>query len=194
MTSRLKLLCHASTSATRTSAFPIDEPIDAQGRRKLATLSHRLYDADSCLTSPALRAIQTAEVLRLGATAAPALRDCDYGRWSGHSLESVHAREPQAVAEWLRNPEAAPHGGESLAALMARVSAWLEGRKAAPGVTVAVTHASFIRAAIVHAIEAEARSFWRIDIAPLSLTRLSGDNGRWTLVSISAAKSDPGWE
>jgi broad specificity phosphatase PhoE len=69
--------------------------------------------------------------------------------------------------------------------LIARVSNWLEAQQAAPGVTVAVTHASVIRAAIVAALQAEARSFWHIDIAPLSLTELSANGGRWTLVSIA---------
>jgi len=72
---------------------------------------------------------------------------------------------------------------------MARVSTWLETQRAAPGITVAVTHASVIRAAIVGALQAEARSFWHIDIAPLSLTELSANNGRWTLVSIVPAKA-----
>ena len=55
------------------------------------------------------------------------------------------------------------------------------------GKTVVVTHASVIRAAIVHAIEANPRSFWHIDVAPLSVTALSGNGGRWTLSAIAAA-------
>jgi broad specificity phosphatase PhoE len=140
--------------------------------------------------SPALRAVQTAEALRLSATAESALRDCDYGKWTGRLFDEVLAKEPEAVADWLQNPEMASHGGESVVALIARVSAWLDVQKAASGVIVAVTHASVIRAAIVCAIQAEPRSFWRIDIAPLSLTRLSGNNGRWTLVSIASVTSD----
>jgi len=50
---------------------------------------------------------------------------------------------------------------------------------------IVVTHATIIRAAIVHAIDATPQSFWRIDIAPLSGTRLSGTQGRWNLVSAS---------
>ena len=53
---------------------------------------------------------------------------------------------------------------------------------------VAVTHVSVMRAAIVYALQAEPRSFWHIDIAPLSLVRLSGHGGRWTLVSVTSAK------
>jgi len=61
---------------------------------------------------------------------------------------------------------------------------------ATPGKIVAVTHASVIRAAIVHAIEAGPRSFWHIDVAPLSLARLSANNGRWTLVSLAAMEAE----
>jgi hypothetical protein len=41
-----------------------------------------------------------------------------------------------------------------------------------------------IRAAIVHAIEAGPRSFWRIDIAPLSQTLLTHSHDRWRLRGI----------
>jgi broad specificity phosphatase PhoE len=190
MTTRLTLICHGSTSALRTSTFPADEPLDDQARRKLADLPYRLRHSNRCLTSPALRARQTAEALKLGAAIEPALRDCDYGRWTGRSLDGVQAQEPEAVAEWLQNPEAAPHGGESVIALIERISIWLDAQMATQGAIVAVTHASVIRAAIVHAIEAGPRSFWRIDVAPLSLARLNGDTGRWTLASIGKINAD----
>jgi broad specificity phosphatase PhoE len=190
MTTRLTLICHGSTSAVRTSAFPADEPLDDQARQKLGGLPYRLRHSDRCLTSPALRARQTAEALKLDAEIEPALRDCDYGRWTGRSLDEVQAQEPEAVAEWLQNPEMAPHAGESVLALTERISTWLDAQMATPGAIVAVTHASVIRAAIVHAIEAGPRSFWRITIAPLSLTRLSGNSGRWTLVSIGKMNAD----
>jgi broad specificity phosphatase PhoE len=61
---------------------------------------------------------------------------------------------------------------------------------ATPGKIVAITHASVIRAATVHALEAGPESFWRIDIAPLSLTRLSANNGRWNLASLAAMEAD----
>jgi broad specificity phosphatase PhoE len=102
----------------------------------------------------------------------------------------VQAQEPDALADWIKDPSAAPHGGESVVAMIARVSAWLDTQLASPGVVLAITHASVIRAAIVCALEAEARSFWHIDIAPLSLTQLSGNGGRWTLVSMSSGKAD----
>jgi broad specificity phosphatase PhoE len=189
VTTRLKLLCHASTSAVRNSAFPADEPLDSQGLQKLAAVPHRLGHGHRYLTSPALRAVQTAEALGLDATIEAALRDSDYGKWTGLAFDEVQAQEPDAVAEWIGDPASAPHGGESLVALIARVSTWLEAQQAASGITVAVTHASVIRAAIVGALHAEPRSFWHIDIAPLSLTELSANNGRWTLVSMVPGKA-----
>ncbi|MEJ1974842.1 MAG: histidine phosphatase family protein [Acetobacteraceae bacterium] len=186
MTTRLELLCHAATSAVRTAAFPADEPLDPQGRQTLAALPRLLRAVDRCWTSPALRARQTAEALQLEAAVEPMLRDCDYGRWTGRTFAAVAAEEPEAVATWLRDPAATLHGGESLLHLMERVAAWLDAQTGMAGRTVAVTHASVIRAAVIHAIGAPPQSFWRIDVAPLSVARLSGGGGLWTLASIGA--------
>jgi broad specificity phosphatase PhoE len=131
--------------------------------------------------------------MELNATPEPMLRECDYGRWAGRTLADVQAEEPLALAAWLQTPDAAPHGGESVQDLLSRVAQWLDAQSGETGLTVVVTHASVIRAAIVHAIEAGPRSFWRIDVSPLSVTRLSGDRGRWTLSSIGPmrAGTDP---
>lgn len=189
MTIRLRLLCHAPTSATRNAGFPGDEQIDDLARQKLSGLRHNLQHADRCFVSPSLRARQTAEAMKLDATPEPMLRECDYGRWAGRTLADVQAEEPQALAAWLQAPDAAPHGGESVQDLLSRVAQWLDAQSGESGLTVVVTHASVIRAAIVHAIEAGPRSFWRIDVSPLSVTRLSGDRGRWTLSSIGPMRA-----
>jgi broad specificity phosphatase PhoE len=184
MTARLILVCHASTAAIRAPAFPADEPIDERGRERAAALASSLSRAEWCFASPELRTKQTAAALGLDAVALPILRDCDYGAWAGRSYEDVAAEHPDAVAEWLRNPAAAPHGGEPLQSLMQRVGEWLAGENVPQRRTIVVTHPSVIRAAIVHAIEAAPQSFWRLDIAPLSVTRLSGDGRRWNLAAI----------
>ncbi len=185
MTARLILVCHASTAAVRAPAFPADEPLDARGRERAVALAKVLPRVERCFSSPELRTMQTAEALGLNAVSLQVLRDCDYGAWRGRAYDDVVEREPDAVAEWLRDPSSAPHGGESLQSLMQRVSEWLGGENVPRRQTIVVTHASVIRAAIVHAIEAELPSFWRIDIAPLSVTRLSGDGTRWNLAEVS---------
>ena len=142
---------------------------------------------DRVLTSPATAALETAEALGLSAVAEAPLRDVDHGRWRGRAFADVAREEPEAIAAWLADPGAAPHGGESLAVLLGRLAAWLDGRRvAANGARVLlVTHAAVIRAAVLHAIGAPPAAFWRLDVAPLSRTVLQGDGVRWTLAALN---------
>lgn len=181
MTARLILICHASTDALRRAAFPADEALDHRDLADVAELARRLPPADRCWTSPELRTRQTAELLKLEAISLSALRDCHYGAWTGRTLDEVMARDPNGVETWLRDPTATPHSGESLLSLMQRIAQWLEGEKAMDRRSILVTHPGIVRAAIVHALDATPKSFWRIDVAPLSVTRLSGRDGRWNL-------------
>jgi broad specificity phosphatase PhoE len=181
MTVRAILVCHGSTDAVRAAAFPRDEPLDQHGKTGATELVGRLPAADSYWTSPELRTRQTAEALGLKAIVQPMLRECDYGRWAGKTFDEIVADEPEAATSWLRDPEVTPHGGESIAAVMLRVRRWLHDQQAQRQRAIVVTHSAIIRAAIVHAIDAAPQSFWRIDIAPLSVTRLSSLGGRWNL-------------
>ena len=47
--------------------------------------------------------------------------------------------------------------------------------------TVAVTHPAVVRAAVLVALDAPPKSFWRIDVAPVSHTVLHRRGGAWTL-------------
>jgi broad specificity phosphatase PhoE len=178
---RLTLIAAAPTAANRAFAFPADEPAEPKALGALSDLTARLPHPDRVLTSPAHSARQTAEALGFDAAPEPLLRECDYGSWTGRTLTALEAEDPAAVAEWLTDPVAAPHGGESLAALIARAAAFLAAQSTVPGQVLAVTHPALIRAAIVHVLAAPALSFWRIDVAPLSVTRFSGTQGRWNV-------------
>jgi broad specificity phosphatase PhoE len=182
MSVRLTLICHGATAATRAAAFPSDEPLEDRALSRAAALGQGLRRADRAWTSPALRARQTAAALSLDAAVHPSLRDCDYGRWTGRMFTDVQREDSAGVAAWLSDAEAVPHGGEPLSALFLRVSAWLSECIREEGHTIAVTHAAVIRAAILHVLAAPVRSFWRIDIEPLSATRLRGDGAKWTLM------------
>lgn len=178
------LLAHGSTPALRAAAFPNREGLDEFGRRDAAAAKGLLPAASRCVTSPDPAALETAGALGLRATAEPAIRDCDYGTWAGLTLDAVAARDGDAAASWLADPAAAPHGGESFEALLARVADWLAGLRDSEGAMLAITHAAVIRAAVICAIGAPATAFRRLDVAPLSLTRLSGRVGAWTLSSM----------
>lgn len=184
MTMRLHLLCSASTASISSVAFAADEPLDSRGQESLSSLPGRLPSCDIVLRSPALCAEQTADGLALASAIEPLLRDCDFGRWAGRSLEDVQADEPAAIADWLRNPNAAPHGGESFADVTKRVAGWMDQMLTRDGSVLAITHGLVIRAAIAHTLGVGPEAFRHIDVAPLARTKLSGGGGRWTLASL----------
>jgi broad specificity phosphatase PhoE len=102
-TTRLTLIRHAPSAATRRSAFPVDEPLDARALEEARALAPRLERADVAWTGPAARARQTAEALGLDATVAPELDECDFGAWGGRTLAELDAEDPIAVAAWIED-------------------------------------------------------------------------------------------
>ena len=184
MTPRITLICHATTAALRAATFGGDDALDASGTAKAQQAAGHIGRVDRCWVSPALRARETAAALGLTAVVDERLRDCDYGRWTGLRFKQVLLREPRKLVSWIRKPETAPHGGETIQQVLQRVAAWMAERSREPGHTVAVTHAAVIRAAIVHVIQAQLPSFWRIDVLPLSRTDLRTNGRRWVLRAI----------
>jgi broad specificity phosphatase PhoE len=190
MTTRISLICHATTKALRTATFGGDDALDEAGKTKAQRLASNIGRVDRCWTSPALRARETAAALGITASPDERLRDCDFGRWTGLRFSQVLVREPRKLVSWIREPGSSPHGGESIPQLLGRVSAWIDERGRDPGHTVAITHAAVIRAAIVHVILAELPSFWRIDVLPLSRTELRTNGRRWVLRSMGPMAQD----
>jgi broad specificity phosphatase PhoE len=181
MNRRLTLICQAATAATRAAAFPADEGLEPAAAPLAAALASRIGRVERTWTSPALAARQTAAVLGLDALEEPELRDSDFGRWSGRRLADIAGEDPQGVTAWLADPAGAPHGGEPLTAVLARVAGWLDARVADRGHVVAVTPAAVMRAAVVTVLGAPATAFWRIDVEPLATIALGSDGKRWNL-------------
>ncbi|GDY31803.1 histidine phosphatase family protein [Gandjariella thermophila] len=182
MITRLVLVCHASTTATRAARFPDDEPLDTRGASQAAAASGALRRIDQVRCGPERRCRETATALGLRDLAVDsALADLDVGTWRGKGLAELEGTDPTALHAWLTDTSAAPHGGEPLLDLLARVAGWLDGLRASHGRIVAVTHASVIRAAVLHVLQAPPSGFWRLDVAPLSHTVLSSNGGRWTV-------------
>src|SRR5580698_8732407 len=142
MTPRITLVCHATTRALRAATFGGDDALDEPGRVKARQLAGSLGSVDRCWTSPALRARETAEALGLQPVVDERLRDCDYGRWTGLRFQQVLLREPRRLISWIRKPETAPHGGETIAEVLKRVASWMSEQGREKGHTVAVTHSA----------------------------------------------------
>jgi broad specificity phosphatase PhoE len=195
---RLILVRHASTRALRRACFAPEDALDARGRREAEALRGTLPARAEALASPCLAAFQTASLAGFAPVRIePALAETDYGRWSGRALDDVQRDDPDAVAAWLTDPDAAPHGGETVRALLGRVAAWLKAQEACEGTAVAVAPASVVRAAVVAALDAPAPAFWRIDVSPAGVTELHVAPGRVLVTRVNdrlAARGGAGLE
>jgi broad specificity phosphatase PhoE len=190
---RLLLVRHAPTSATRAAAFPDDEPIEeGAGERAARVGSLARVEGLEVLSSPALRCRQTAAAAGLHAVVDARLAESRFGAWAGRSLSELHASDPDAVAAWMTDPAAAPHGGESLVAFSARVGDWLASVAAGEGTTLAITHGGVVKAAVCAALDAPLASFWRVDVAPLTVTELHAHDGRWTVTRVNCPVEEAG--
>ena len=176
---RLTLVSHAMTDAMAAGRFPTDEPLNSVGHRQVDT-SIELGVVERAYCGPEKRTRQTAELLGLQASVDNRLTDLDCGRWRGDLLSGA---SPGELAIWLTDPTRAPHGGETVVELVDRVRAWLEALTAQRGRVIAVTHPAVVRAAILVALDAPPKSFWRIDIAPASRTVMHFRGHAWTLRS-----------
>ncbi len=175
---RLTLICHARTVAQKLARFPLDEPLEMDWQALRLSRRNQFKGAPRLVCAPELRARQTAELFANAPQIVDALRDCDFGRWSGERIGDLQKTEAQALQHWLDDPALAPHGGESLVQLGERVGAWLTTLQSTPGHIVAVTHPFVIRAALTQVLQGGASNL--IDVEPLSAVELRFHD-RWRL-------------
>jgi broad specificity phosphatase PhoE len=183
---RVLLIRHGATSAVRTAAFGDGEPLEPSACDRAREMAPSLPSALSAVgPEPACR--QTAECLGLQADVVAGLAGCDVGRWRGLTLAELEAQDPAGLMTWLSDPDAAPHGGESLADLTRRVAAWMDAEVNGDGSVIAVVDAGVVKAAACVALGAPLTGFWRVDVAPLTVTELGANGGRWTVRRLNAA-------
>ncbi|MFD4577308.1 histidine phosphatase family protein [Streptomyces sp. NPDC058417] len=183
MTSRVTFVPPAMNASLREVRFDDGASIEPAGAARARAVAGALPGGTRVVTSPSARCRQTAAALGLDvqeASVAAGLAGLDVGRWRGLTLAEVGAAEPEAVARWLADPTSAPHGGESVRDLCDRVAAWLDAA-AGEGRTVAVVEPDVVRAVVVRVVGAPVEAFWRLDVAPLTATEVSGRSGRWNL-------------
>ncbi len=191
--SGLRLLAAGATPALRRAGFGGDDDLDEGGLRAALSLSDPDGPdlggrADRWVCAPSQAALQTARALgHDDPVVEPALADPGYGTWTGLGLGDVAGIDPEGLQAWLTDPGAAAHGGESLTEVRVRVGTWLDAQTEQR--TVAVAHPVVIRAALTHALGLPDAAVWQLDVAPLSLTRLTHRTGRWHVAfpSITAA-------
>jgi broad specificity phosphatase PhoE len=183
MMRRLVLLSAAPTAAQRRGLFAVDEGVETGSLDDVETPA--ILASDECRHGPERRCVETAHALGLESAPLSSLRAWDLGSWAGRAITEIGDSEPESLGAWRQDPGAAPHGGETLAHLLDRVGAWLDEPSLGPRV-VAVADASVVRAAVIHSLGADWRSFWRLDLPPLSVSVLTHGSGTWRVRGVGA--------
>jgi broad specificity phosphatase PhoE len=122
-----------------------DRPLSESGRSWAgnAVLPDGWADA-SCLSSPLVRAVETARLMGLQPRPEPLLVEMDWGAWEGRRLADLRAELGVAMAEnEARGLDFRPPGGESPRDVQERLRRFLAGLSTP---TVAVTHRGVLRA------------------------------------------------
>ena len=90
------------------------------------------------------------------------------------ALAAAIARRLPAIADWAHPVEIVPPEGESFLDLATRVYAGIERLTDhyAGHTLISVAHANVVRSAIAHALGIDLATALRIEVAPLSITRL----------------------
>lgn len=171
----LRLIAAGHTASLRRAVFG-DDDLDEGGRNAALALPR---PPGPWVCGPSRAARQT--VAALGGHD-PAeddrLSDPDYGAWTGRSLHEISPGDA-LLNDWLTDPTAAPHGGESLAAVITRAGSWLDEQ--AGVARTAVAHSTVVRAVLCHGLGLPADGIWRLDVAPLAVCRLTHRAHRWHL-------------
>ena len=144
---RLLVLRHGATEWNALGLIQgrTDRPLSETGRAAIRAmrLPSDWQDAD-CLSSPLMRAMETARLLGLDPQPEPALIEMSWGTWEGKSLAALRAELGDDMVENEdRGLDFRPDGGESPRDVQLRLQPFLT-RLRAP--TVAVTHKGVLRA------------------------------------------------
>ncbi|MFZ6005022.1 MAG: histidine phosphatase family protein [Actinomycetota bacterium] len=149
----------------------IDPGLDEVGRRQAQALRTVLSGAARVISSPLLRARETADALGLPMQVDERWIEIDYGTFDGMPLADLPAA---TWVEWRADTQFALEGGESLAAVGERVRSAAEElvEECRDRDVVVVTHVSPIKAVTAWALGVDDETIWRMYCAPGSITEI----------------------
>jgi broad specificity phosphatase PhoE len=148
-----------------------DAPLDAVGQAQAQAVAARVGAVDELVSSPLLRARQTADAFGQPYAVDERWIELAYGVYEGVE----QALTPGSVwQQWRADPHFEPEGGESLAALEARVRPACEElvARATDRDIAVVTHVSPIKASVAWVLGAGVDLAWRTHLSPASICRV----------------------
>ncbi|CAN5659277.1 MAG: histidine phosphatase family protein [Acidimicrobiia bacterium] len=149
----LILVRHGRTAANAEGLLQgrLDQHLDDVGRAQALAVAAMLGEVDDVISSPLMRAMETAEAFGQHVTVDERWIELSYGCFEGQPYAGVTT---DVWARWYEDPNFVPDGGESLVALDERVGGALEDvlEQAGERNVVVVTHVSPIKAAVARVI------------------------------------------
>lgn len=200
MSGEIVLVRHGRTALNAAGRLQgrVDEPLDEMGREQARRLAARLVpilgDDDLVISSPLVRARDTAAALERDIRIDERWIEMSYGVFDGVPQGDV---APEVWSRWRNDPEFAPDGGESLLAVTERVHRACDDLRemARDRRVVVVSHVSPIKAAIAWALGTDPSTSWRMRLDTAAVTRISVSGRGVALVSFNETHhlaTDPG--
>jgi len=182
----LVLLRHGESTLTAQKRFSgsggSDPALSEHGRWQAARAAAELVlrgGVQAVVSSPLARCRQTAQAaadrLGLDVTVEPGLRETDFGAWEGLTFGEIRERYPAEMDAWFASADAAPPGGESFAAVAARVAAARDGLldRYRGRTVLVVSHVTPITTLVRLALDAPAEALFRLAVGPASLSEVA---------------------
>lgn len=179
---RLSFLVRARTASDTALVFGSDGVLIKGQEERIRRSVEGLGPCHGVFSAPEMAAQATAAMLDFVPATCAAAGDIDYGRWRGRSFESLLKTDPDELTQWLHDPAAVPHGGESLAMAAHRVATWMAQEKDAGGHRLVITHGMIVKLAMASVLDAPLTAVSRIDLPFLAVVSFRSDGRRWNLV------------
>ena len=183
---RLLLVAHGVTAAASELVFGDEGPLLHPG-----PLAPPRPPVASWWSGPERACRQTLDGLGGSGEVLPGLAGPDLGDWDGRPLAEVAASDPAGLQAWLGDPDARPHGGETLAELVARLAALLSDHGWPAGTSALVVTPLVARALAVAALGAPPAVVFALDVGHGGRVLLSGRAGRWRLQELLRRPGSP---
>jgi broad specificity phosphatase PhoE len=170
----LILLRHGRTAANASGRLQglLDQPLDDVGIEQAAAAASKLPRPARLISSPLLRARQTADAFGMPYEVDPRWEELHYGIYEGRLMSEVAAA---TWDQWRGDPQFVPEGGESLAQLGARVWEACDDLldDARERDVVVVAHVSPIKAAVAWALRTDLGISWRCHLDQAAICRIA---------------------
>jgi broad specificity phosphatase PhoE len=206
----LILVRHGQTEANAQGLLlgRADPPLTETGRRQARSLATALPTAARIVSSPLMRARQTAEVIARGSSgaaggsdeganegAANPAREIEVDpRWIEMDYGSLDCRPASALdaaswRRWREDPRFVPADGESLASVGRRVREACQAlaAEAAHRDVIVVSHVSPIKAAVAWAMGVGDEVAWRMFLSDAAVSRIDTSGGTPVLLAFNDA-------